>query len=437
MLRLGGASEPVQARDLFDLSTAISQAWHASSGQQDRETAISYAAYRLLVWRASYGANLERAFALLTQRLRALCLSPDFTRAVGGSAAELGNRIGAAAIAAGRNDGSNEALHYADPSYTPTNAPLVVGAAGSTVHDPTFWQPLALSQKAAQGGGSVPAGIQTFEDSQWGHVRTLAARVEAAPPRLGDPSSAAFKQAAVAAIRAASQAAAPAAVDPSPLGWNRLAASLPAGTGAAARLAHDVRLDLALNGALNDAAVAAWGAKRTYQAPRPISMIRYLAFNNQLPLVPGLIKSAGGQQLVLRAGRWVPGARWSAARRHAPVARRRLRRRRVRLRGERGAHGVHRPLVRGTGGPRRDAGRRPRHRAPGRRHSRPHPRHEGRQARVAQARRVSRVTCSPGPACHAALTSVSVRRQHPAAGTSTIDGPGPVEMILRIGAPTA
>jgi len=311
VLRVGGASEPVQARDLFDLATTVSQAWHAVSGQQGRETAISYAAYRLLVWRASYGTNIGRAFALLTRQLRGLCLSPDFTRASGGSAAELGNRLGAAAIAAGRNDGSNEALHYADPSYTPTNEPLVVAAAGSTVHDPTFWQPLALSQKAAQGGGSVPADIQTFDDSQWGHVRTFAARVDAAPPRLGDPSSAAYKRAAVAAIRATSQAAEPPVVDASPLGWSRIAASLPAGAGAAARLAHDVRLDLALNGALNDAAVSAWGAKRAYQSPRPISMIRYLAFNNQLPLVPGLIKRVGGQQFVLRAGRWVPGARWS------------------------------------------------------------------------------------------------------------------------------
>ena len=79
VLRLSAAAEPVQARDLFDLSTAISQAWSATSGQQNRETAISYAAYRLLVWRASYGANLDRAFALLTGRLRGLCLSPDFT----------------------------------------------------------------------------------------------------------------------------------------------------------------------------------------------------------------------------------------------------------------------------------------------------------------------------------------------------------------------
>ncbi len=311
VLRLGGASQPVQARNLLDLSTAISRAWQASHGEKNRETAISYAAYRLLVWRASYGANVDRAFALLTARLRGLCLSPDYTRASGESAAALGNRVGAAAIAAGRHDGSSEALHYADPSYTPVNAPLVVDSAGSTAHDPTFWQPLALSQKAAQGGGSVPADVQTFESSQWGGVRTFATHVDAGRPRIGDPSSVAYREAAVAAIRATSQQTARAVVDASPLGWNRVAASLPARKGAAARLAHDVRLDLALNGALNDAAVSAWGAKRTYQSPRPISMIRYLAFNTQLPLVPGLVKRVGGQQLVLRAGRWVPGARWS------------------------------------------------------------------------------------------------------------------------------
>ena len=311
-LRVGGASEPVQARDLFDLSTAISQAWHATGGQQARETAISYAAYRLLVWRASFNANLERTFSMLTERMRSLCYTPNFTSTAGDSPAALGNRIAAAAIAAGRHDGSNEELRYADPSYTPVNEPLAVGTPGSAVHDPTFWQPLALSQKAAQGGGSVSADVQTFENSQWGRVRTFAKRVDAGSPGLGDPSSAAYKQAAVEAIRATSQPAGRTMVDASPLGWNRVAASLPAGTSADARLAHDVRLDLALNAALNDAAVSAWGAKRANQAPRPISMIRYLAFNNQLPLVHGLVRRVGDQQLVLRAGRWVPGAGWSA-----------------------------------------------------------------------------------------------------------------------------
>jgi hypothetical protein len=311
VLRLGGASEPVQARDLYDLSAAISQAWHATSDLQSREIAISYAAYRLLVWRASYGANVERAFALLTDELRGLCISPDFTRATGGSAAEVGNGIGGAAIAAGLRDGSNEELHYADPGYTSSNAPLVVAASGSTVHDATFWQPLALSQKAAQGGGSVPADVQTFADSQWGNAPAFAARLPVGLPSLGEPSSASYRNAAVAAIRATARPRPATSIDPSPIGWNLIAAAVPAGTGAAGRLAHDVRLDLALNAALNDAAVSAWGAKRRYQGPRPISMIRYLAFNNDLPLVPGLIRRVDQEQLVLRAGRWVPGARWT------------------------------------------------------------------------------------------------------------------------------
>jgi hypothetical protein len=102
-----------------------------------------------------------------------------------------------------------------------------------------------------------------------------------------------------------------------------------------------VRLYFTLNGALHDAAIAAWGAKRTYQSPRPISMIRYLAFQGQssdpkqpsyspegLPLVPGLIElitkasSAPGQRhaalasdvgkvATLSGSRWVLGARWT------------------------------------------------------------------------------------------------------------------------------
>jgi hypothetical protein len=42
------------------------------------------------------------------------------------------------------------------------------------------------------------------------------------------------------------------------------------------RLEYDVKLYLALNGAVHDAAIAAWGAKGHYDYVRPISMIRYL-----------------------------------------------------------------------------------------------------------------------------------------------------------------
>jgi hypothetical protein len=69
------------------------------------------------------------------------------------------------------------------------------------------------------------------------------------------------------------------------------------------RLEWDVKLYLALNGAVHDAAVAAWGLKGFYDSARPISMIRYLGGNGQssdpgapsfhpegLPLEPGLVE---------------------------------------------------------------------------------------------------------------------------------------------------
>jgi Na+-translocating ferredoxin:NAD+ oxidoreductase RnfD subunit len=326
-LRSGGASEPVQARDLFDVSSAMWDAWKASAGDgaSGRDAAISYAAYRVLVWDASFDSNLSRTFALLTRELRALCYSPDFSIRAGNSPATVGNRIAAAAIAAGRHDGSNESLHYADPTFTSQNQPLIVHAAGSTVQNAAFWQPLALGAIQPHSLAAVPADVQSFAGAEWGHVRSFALPrsrrglpIDPGASPLQDPSSAAYKRAAVAVLRETSaDGAAPRAW--SPLTWNSLAAH-----GATGDLAKDIRLYLGVDGALNDAAVAAWGAKRLYQPPRPISMIRYLAFQGQssdrkqphysadgLPLVPGLVELRDGKVDVLSRGRWVDGAAWS------------------------------------------------------------------------------------------------------------------------------
>jgi hypothetical protein len=83
------------------------------------------------------------------------------------------------------------------------------------------------------------------------------------------------------------------------------------------RLQWDVKLYLALNGGVHDAAIAAWGLKGAYDSVRPISMIRYLAGLGQssdpaqpsydpegLPLVPGLIE-------VVTAETTAPGERHS------------------------------------------------------------------------------------------------------------------------------
>jgi ASPIC and UnbV/FG-GAP-like repeat/Domain of unknown function (DUF6851) len=378
------------ARNLFHVSAAMWDAWAAYDPKADgyfvtekhrsadveaaREAAISYAAYRVLLWRYAYGANMRVTFGELTSTLRSLCYRADYTSTKGNSPAALGNRIAAAVIAYGRSDGALERLHFADESYTPVNSPLFVGQPGAAMHDPTFWQPLALDQTVAQNGLAVPGKVQTFIGAQWGHVRGFAlprskngAPIDPGPPPIGTPEDAAYKQAAVDVIRMSSE------LDPSdgvtidigldargnnPLGtndghgyavnpvtgkpyepervlrgdfarilaefwadgpnsetppghWNVIANAVSdsplmaarIGPTAADRLEWDVELYFALNGAVHDAAIAAWGLKREYQSVRPISMIRYLAGQGQssdptspsyspegLPLVPGLIE---------------------------------------------------------------------------------------------------------------------------------------------------
>ena len=89
------------------------------------------------------------------------------------------------------------------------------------------------------------------------------------------------------------------------------------------RLEWDVKLYLALNGAVHDAAVAAWGLKGHYDSARPISMIRYLGARNSLPTVPGLVERRSGVTFIRAwAGfpkdpaaqasgvRWIPAVDW-------------------------------------------------------------------------------------------------------------------------------
>jgi hypothetical protein len=188
------------------------------------------------------------------------------------------------------------------------------------MHDRTFWQPLAFGQIVVKGGLPIAAKAQSFVGSQWGHVRGFSLPVskdglpiDPGPPPVGDPASADYKQAALNVIRwsaragGAAMAARWSGSESPPARWSSIANSVSdsenRGSTAARRLASDVKLYFALNGALHDAAVATWGAKRTYQSVRPISMIRELAFQGQssdrhgpsfspegLPLVPGLVE---------------------------------------------------------------------------------------------------------------------------------------------------
>jgi hypothetical protein len=218
----------VHARNLFHTSAAMWDAWAAYDPNADgffvheklvaddveaaRETAISYAAYRLLLWRYSRAAGLQETFDELADTMRSLCYRIDFVSTEGDSPAALGNRIAAAAIAYGERDGALEQQRYVDADYRPVNAPLVVAEPGTEMTDPNRWQPLALARIVSQNGLPIPGNVQRFVGPQWGHVKGFALPPSAdgtpidpgPPPRLGETDHA-FQQAAVEVIRYSSR----------------------------------------------------------------------------------------------------------------------------------------------------------------------------------------------------------------------------------------
>ncbi|MEX2211905.1 MAG: FG-GAP-like repeat-containing protein [Gaiellaceae bacterium] len=339
----------VHARNLFHLSAAMWDAWAAYDPRADgyfvrekheaadvraaRETAMSYAVYRILLHRYSLAAGLEETFAELSGTMRSLCLPIGYVSTQGSSPAALGNRIAAAVIARGRDDGSLERLRYVDTSYRPANDPLVVKEPGAKLRAPTRWQPLALDQLVAQNGLPVPGKVQTFVGPHWGGVEAFAlpAGADPGPPpadlarearavlrygsalvsrdlidigpaaqggnTLGTNDGAGHarnpftgKPYAPNRVRRGDYARAltefwadgPASETP-PGHWNTVANAVSDEVASGDRLEWDVKLYFALNGALHDAAVAAWGAKGRYDTVRPISLVRWLADRGELP----------------------------------------------------------------------------------------------------------------------------------------------------------
>lgn len=418
-------SPTVHARNLFHLSVAMWDAWaaydpvargvvvdeDATAGDVDaaRDEAISYAAYRVLLWRAGFETGMQATFDDLTGTMRTLCFDPDVATTEGDAPAALGNRIADAVIAWGAEDGANEPIGYADPERREVNPPLVLGQPIPPTVDPDRWQPLSLAVAIAQNGLPVAAGVQRFQGAVWGRVRSFGLPtatdflpIDPGPaPTLLDPATReAFRDGVLAVLAASAsldpRAAArlrtdPGAIGDNPLGsdagdghatnpatgaayavrevlggdfgralteywadgphsetppghWNVVANAvsdeLPelriAGAGAPVdRLEWDVKLYLALNGALHDAAIAAWGVKRAYGTSRPITVIRWMADHGQssdpslprydplgLPLADGLVRLAADGTVEVRAwtrgddpdrpGRaaWIPGTSW-------------------------------------------------------------------------------------------------------------------------------
>jgi hypothetical protein len=343
----------VHARNLFHVSAAMWDAWAAYDKTADgyfvtekhdaadvtaaREAAMSFAAFRVLHWRYAEIGDLAEAPAQLEETMASLCYRTDFTDTEGDEPAALGNRIGAAVIEAGANDGSLEQDRYVDAAYLPPNDPLEVDLPGTQMTDPSLWQPLSIGEQVSQNGIEIPGNIQNYIGPHWGHVTGFALEASEAglpidpgrAPTLRDPAgAAAFKQEAIDNIRASSQLdpadgvtidISPAAMGNNPLGtndgtgyaenpvtgepyepnsvlradfaraltefwadgptsetppghWNVIANEVSDSPGfehrihgegsELDRLEWDVKMYFALNGAVHDAAIAAWGVKR-------------------------------------------------------------------------------------------------------------------------------------------------------------------------------
>jgi hypothetical protein len=218
-------SPTVNARNLFHLAAAMWDAWAAYDKTADgyfvtekhtagnvtaaRETAISYAAYRILLWRYGTVSDLAVAPKQLDAVMASLCYRTDYATTVGASPAALGNRIAQKVVDYGHSDGALEDDRYIDSSFRPANDPLVVAQPGTVMRDPNAWQPLSLGVQIAQNGLPIPGKVQTFVGPHWGKVTPFALTPSAQgtpidpgpPPRLGDPQTdAAFKEAAVAVL---------------------------------------------------------------------------------------------------------------------------------------------------------------------------------------------------------------------------------------------
>ena len=418
----------VHARNLFHVSVAVwdayatydadakgylsSEKFEANDVAAARAEAISFAAYRVLVHRYSSatggGAISQACFDALMERLG---YDPNDTSQDGDSARALGNRVGAAVVAAFADDGANEANAYADPEAFDPDAPrLVVDSPGTTATDPMIWQKLVLAKAETQNGIPVGAGAQPYIGAHWGTVSPFALERPApgeAYLDIGSPLTEltdAVVDQVVDIVRRSSMMGAhddtvidisPGALGNNPLGtnegvgyaenpftgapyaatmvkrsdfarvlaeywadgpssetppghWNTIANHLGETPDFERRLlgegpeldelSWDVHVYLALNGALHDAAIAAWELKRKYLSSRPITLVRYLAGLGQrslpdeasyhpegLPLIPDLIEliteesSASGErhahlrryvgELAVRAWQGEPGDR--------------------------------------------------------------------------------------------------------------------------------
>jgi len=282
---------------------------------ENKRSAINQAAYHTAVHVFGAYEQNTAVFSRLIQDLGDSVINVADTTTPSG----IGLSAAEAVIAAGELDGTNAANNYAQVTnalypelYTPTNSddPNADNAPGNAGFDPNRWVPLRVPNgnlKDADGNAILdhndPSTYSTqgFLTPHWGGVTTFAMTSgdqfrPPAPPQAGseDPYTDALGNETTndaaynvqvdevldvgAALTDTHKVIAeywadgPRSETP-PGHWNALS------HGISERDQHslddDVKLYFALNGALYDAGIAAWDAKRAYDYIRPVTAIRH------------------------------------------------------------------------------------------------------------------------------------------------------------------
>lgn len=214
----------VHSRNLYHTSAAMWDAWAAYDTDATgvfvdevavgedlvaaREEAMSYAAYRVLEHRYLDSVGATETIPELDALMDSMCFDINVVMTEGDTPAALGNRIAGVIIAAGLEDGSNEAEAYA-ATYEAVNAPLVVNDSGTAMEDPNRWQPLQIDNMVSQNGIRLDTGVQEFIDPHWGYVTGFALPPAPSngvpidpgpPPQLTSQTEQAFKHDAVEVV---------------------------------------------------------------------------------------------------------------------------------------------------------------------------------------------------------------------------------------------
>ncbi|MBI3870649.1 MAG: vanadium-dependent haloperoxidase [Verrucomicrobia bacterium] len=206
-IRIDLPHPPVHARNLFNFSVAMYDAWAAYDSvavgyvyhdkhpapdiEAARKEAVSYAAYRLLKERYALSKSAVKTLAALDARMVALGYDKDNLSQDVSTPAGVGNKVAAAVSSYFLQDGALQTRAYADyppdqGGYASVNRPLITGSETSLVFDVNRWQPLVITNQVSQNGIPLEA-IQKFLGAQWLGVRPFAlTRLDSAKPWI-DP----------------------------------------------------------------------------------------------------------------------------------------------------------------------------------------------------------------------------------------------------------